>query len=39
VHANNVMQEIGGDQDWVISDPGHMVELDNRFVGIYVPEI
>lgn len=36
VHGNNVMRS---GEDWVISDPGHMIELDNRFVGIHVPEI
>lgn len=38
VHANNVMREIS-DEDWIISDPGHMIEIDNRYAGIHVPEI
>lgn len=39
VHANNVMKEIGGEGDWLISDPGHMVELSNRYANVRIPEI
>ena len=36
VHANNIMK---GPEGWIISDPGHMVELDNRYSNVQVPEI
>lgn len=36
IHSNNIMR---GKDGWVISDPGHMIELDDRFKGIHVPEI
>ena len=39
VHANNVMKEIDGEGDWLISDPGHMVELSNRYAHVQIPQI
>lgn len=36
VHANNIMR---GEDGWVISDPGHMIELDNRYNNVKIPEI
>jgi hypothetical protein len=39
VHSSNVMREIDGDDDWLISDPGHMVELSNRYAHVKITEI
>lgn len=39
VHGSNVMKEIDGDDDWLISDPGHMVELSNRYAHVKITEI
>lgn len=36
VHSNNIMM---GKDGWVISDPGHMIELDNRYSNVHVPQI
>jgi hypothetical protein len=37
VHANNVMKAMDG--SWDVSDPGHMVELSNRYSHVKIPTL
>lgn len=37
VHANNVMKAMDG--NWDVSDPGHMIELSNRYSHVKIPQI
>ena len=37
VHANNVMKDQDG--NWDISDPGHMIELSDRYANVKIPSL
>lgn len=37
VHANNVMKAQDG--SWDVSDPGHMIELSNRYAHVRIPTL
>jgi hypothetical protein len=37
VHANNVMKAMGG--SWDVSDPGHMIELSDRYAHVKIPSL
>lgn len=37
VHANNVMKAMDG--NWDVSDPGHMIELSDRYTHVKIPTL
>ncbi len=37
VHANNVMKAMDG--SWDVSDPGHMIELSDRYSHVKIPTL